>query len=261
MNCRVAEANGSSSPQSMRSGMTVQRAQSPDAVGRVVLGAVEGSRCRGARGGPQRRADRADPGRAAGAESGAQQHRAVAAHRPSQERHPRGVQALFGEQRQELVEHHGARVVTGGAPMPVTVAAVDRGQRERWEARVDGIGEKLLGAHRHHGPGVTVLAVEQDHRPQRCGLPGRSRDDPVGRRTAACGRGERAGGVRGRGRCGWRPRRHRGRHGGHPGCSRCGRDARAQSECEHLPSADRRHARHHAIDIGVNCRKPDAATR
>ena len=160
-----------------------QRRQSEDGVIRPIVVAVERPERAGGVGLVQRRADRADPGGACRTQPGAQQHRAVAAHRPADEAHPRDVQVHRRQHRDQLVEHHRARVLAAGPPMPVAVAAVDGDHRERRPARLDQIGEHLFDAETHHLLGVAAHAVQRDHRAQRPDLAGRPGDDPVGQHT------------------------------------------------------------------------------
>ena len=89
----------------------------------------------------QRRGDRADRGGARRTERPAEQQCAVAAHRPTDETHPGGVQALGRQHRQQLHEHHQPRVLAGHPPVPPAVAAVDRDHRERRATGLDRLGQ------------------------------------------------------------------------------------------------------------------------
>ncbi len=148
------------------------------------------------RGCPERRTDRADRRGARRPEPRAQQQGAVTAHRPAQEPHPRGVQALIAEHRDQLVEHHRARVLAGCAFVPITSAAVDRDHRERRQPGRHRLGETLFHPAGHHSGRILSFAVQGDHRAEFAGLARWARDRPVGVRPAACGRYERATGER-----------------------------------------------------------------
>lgn len=77
---------------------------------------------------------------------------------PTQERHPRGVQALVAQQRDELVEHHRAAVLAGRPLVPVAAAAVDGDHRERRQPGIDGLGQTLLDAVDLRGePGAVAI--------------------------------------------------------------------------------------------------------
>ena len=91
------------------------------------------------------------------------------------------VEALATQQRQELVGHHGAGILTRGPVVPVRVAAVDAGDGERRRARGDGPGEEALEAEvaAQGRPVVGAATVQDDQHRQAAVGAGRPGDGPA----------------------------------------------------------------------------------
>ena len=171
-NSRSAPMNGSSVPQSMRSGTPASRGRmgntscsAKSAASSKAPGALSSYRV-------HRAALSVPTARGRSLSAGREVQRAVAAHRHAQQAEPRaGVEAALGEERHQLVGDHRAAVGAVVTRVVVGVAGIDRGDRERrsavptWSARKPVEAEQV-----ERRRVVTALAVQADqHRQRRAG--------------------------------------------------------------------------------------------